>query len=165
MSARLLHYSDKLTPIDLGHKYVQDDVGAFSKPRGLWVSVEGEDDWASWCRDNGFGLERMAHCTEVALIANANILTLSSAHELDDFTARYGSLRNHRAYDDGIRWAEVAAQYNGIIIAPYQWERRLGLSWYYGWDCASGVIWNLWDAVSYTRVVDCAATAPSGAAK
>lgn len=41
-------------------------------------------------------------------------------------------------------WAAIGKLYDGIIIAPYLWERRLngGAMWYYGWDCASGCIWN-----------------------
>ncbi len=25
------------------------------KPKGLWVSVDGEDDWKSWCEENDYG--------------------------------------------------------------------------------------------------------------
>jgi len=45
-----------------------------------------------------------------------------------------------------INWPAVAEKYDGIIIAPYIWQRRLSDNpdhfWYYGWDCASGCIWN-----------------------
>ena len=42
-----------------------------------------------------------------------------------------------------IDWPKVAERYDGIIIAPYQWSRRLdGPMWYYGWDCASGCVWR-----------------------
>ena len=46
---------------------------------------------------------------------------------------------------DQIDWAEVASKYDGIIISPYQWSLRLDMEmmWYYGWDCASGCIWNI----------------------
>jgi len=37
----------------------------------------------------------------------------------------------------------VSKEYDGIEIAPYQWDARLSLIWYYGWDVASGCIWNL----------------------
>ncbi len=44
-----------------------------------------------------------------------------------------------------LEWDKVKDKYQGIIIAPYQWECRLALEtcWYYGWDCASGCIWDL----------------------
>jgi hypothetical protein len=41
-----------------------------------------------------------------------------------------------------IDWPRVAERFDGVIIAPYQWKHRLELMWYYGWDCASGCIWN-----------------------
>jgi hypothetical protein len=44
-----------------------------------------------------------------------------------------------------IDWSKVAAKHQGIIIAPYCYARRLTYhtAWYYGWDCASGCIWDL----------------------
>lgn len=38
----------------------------------------------------------------------------------------------------------IGARYDGIVITPYVWSMRLDRSafWYYGWDCASGCIWN-----------------------
>ena len=47
-------------------------------------------------------------------------------------------------YIEGINWVEVSEMYDGVEISPYQWKRRLAINfmWYYGWDCASGVIWR-----------------------
>ena len=42
----------------------------------------------------------------------------------------------------GIDWKKAARKYGGLIITPYQWDMRFELLWYYGWDCASGVIWG-----------------------
>lgn len=48
-----------------------------------------------------------------------------------------------------IDWFQVVRNFPGIIIAPYLWERRNSnrsnwdSCWYYGWDCASGCIWDL----------------------
>ncbi|MEQ1888067.1 MAG: hypothetical protein ABL951_02670 [Alphaproteobacteria bacterium] len=59
--------------------------------------------------------------------------------------------------DHGLRmnWSAMANRYDGVIIAPYCHEKRCSLSavWYYGWDCASGRIWNA-DAIE--RVESCA---------
>lgn len=41
-----------------------------------------------------------------------------------------------------IDWASVCRAYQGIVISPYFWSRRMGPMWYYSWDCASGVIWD-----------------------
>ena len=42
-----------------------------------------------------------------------------------------------------IDWKKVASKYDGIEIVPYQPKARMNLLWYYGWDIASGCIWNL----------------------
>jgi hypothetical protein len=149
---RLLHYSRK--PIGTVRSVAQEgELSRCDKPRGLWLSVEGEDDWRSWCEAEDFADLSAAYCYEVTLAEGANILRITTSAELLDFGREYGfnPYPQHRSlFGDGygIRWAEVAAAHDGIIIAPYQWPLRLdgGVHWYYGWDCASGVIWNA-DAV------------------
>lgn len=144
--SRLLHYSaEPLGPL----RRIEQRAGtAFphDKPRGLWVSVEGPDDWREWCEAEGFGLDRLAHAHEVTLRPGARVLWLRGASDIDGFTARYGAPYGigHGFHMTGIRWADVAADHQGIVIAPYCWERRLhhGADWYYGWDCASGCIWD-----------------------
>ena len=44
--------------------------------------------------------------------------------------------------EDGI-WYCHGDKYDGIEINPYQFEARYQYTWYYGWDIASGCIWNL----------------------
>ena len=70
----------------------------------------------------------------------ANVLLIDTPEKLDAFNARFGVDDNSV---HSIAWEKVKALYDGVIIAPYHWERRLNLMWYYGWDCASGVIWHL----------------------
>jgi hypothetical protein len=71
------------------------------------------------------------------MTTDARVLHLSSSDELLAFHAEFG-LDNWK-----VSWIAVAEQWQGIIIAPYLWERRLGdPSWYYTWDCASGCIWD-----------------------
>ena len=41
-----------------------------------------------------------------------------------------------------IDWARVANNYTGIEICPHQYNMRYGHDWYYGWDVASGCIWD-----------------------
>ena len=69
--------------------------------------------------------------------------------ELDAFHEKYGvpmfpnlpDMCNSRYFAPD--WARVGEAYPGIIIAPYIWSRRLdGPMWYYGWDCASGCVWD-----------------------
>ncbi len=122
------------------------------KPRGFWVSVKGEDDWPSWCRAEEFRLSSLAICHQITLADTANILWLTHPWEIDDLDLEY-------AVNPGARpsvfvdWRRLAERYDGLIIAPYQWSRRLdGPSWYYGWDCASGCIWNA-DAIASAGVL------------
>ncbi|QDM58016.1 hypothetical protein SEA_DALLAS_199 [Mycobacterium phage Dallas] len=109
------------------------------KPEGLWVSVAGEDDWPTWCRGEEFSFDNLTVCHRVTLVPGANILHLKSPMDIDAFHYLYAN----RGILDWIDWGKVAADYDGIIIAPYQWSRRMDPHWYYTWDCASGCIWNL----------------------
>lgn len=94
----------------------------------------------------GAGSLGLTHATEIVLSPTANILRLASGEDLDAFTEEYGfdpySMRGGFIHD--IRWPDIAAKYQGIIIAPYIWSRRMTnhTFWYYGWDCASGCIWE-----------------------
>lgn len=162
---RLLHYTSK--PLHAVHSVEQPaKVGSrYDKPRGLWVSVEGEDDWATWCRAEQFGDVDAQMCYEIVLADDARILRLSSALDLHEFTHQHGfnPYPDSNLFSRGhaIRWADVACEYQGIIIAPYIWGCRLNnaTSWYYSWDCASGCIW---DADAIARVVELAGAERAG---
>lgn len=122
--------------------------GSQHKPHGFWVSVDGADDWKDWCESEGFRTEALKLRYRVTLKDPARLLWITEPHELIEFTERYdkpvvlGSLgaRVGRYID----WPRVAADYPGMVIAPYQWSLRLaeGTNWYYSWDCASGCIWD-----------------------
>lgn len=142
---RLIHYSSR--PLLAVESFPIADQPESFKPKGLWVSVEGPDDWKSWCEAEDFPLSNLALQHEVALSESANILRLSSLQEINRFTDLYiAPVKYHISFIDRSRldWKNVAGTYDGIIIAPYVWECRLNdLSpWYYSWDCASGCIWN-----------------------
>jgi len=148
---RLLHYAK--APVTSVYSTEQREVDSvYGKPRGLWVSADDfEDNWRHWCEAEDFRLECLTHVHEVDLAADAEILRMASAYELDAFTREFqqGEGRQLR-----INWPTVATRWQGVIIAPYIWERRLhgGYSWYYGWDCASGCIWDA-RAVASIRLV------------
>jgi hypothetical protein len=153
---KLIHYSglhlDKLEPFT----YDQKEKIYHAKPLGVWVSVEGDSSednisWKEWCISENFQLEHFKHSYEVILKDDANVLHLKTSDEIFEFTKKYPlplekgwySWRSKDTYQ--IDWVKVAEKYQGIIIAPYQWDCRLSIdcSWYYGWDCASGCIWDL----------------------
>lgn len=126
----------------------EQNTGPSFKPHGLWVSVDEDGDgWADWCRGEDFRLESLRYVHNVNLWRDANILHLRSGIDLDDFTNIYAE-----SFGGGdalyaplyICWDRVAEEYDGILISPYQWSRRLDdrAPWYYSWDCASGCIWQ-----------------------
>lgn len=141
---RFVHYSAapvlKVTSVE----QIPADRGTYSKPNGFWVSAETEgcdDDWRDWCLSESFGLNKLTHVHEVAFTDKADLLILKGPYGIDQFSRKY------RCSDErwsGIDWQRVATRYQGIIIAPYVWARRLDgdASWYYGWDCASGCVWD-----------------------
>jgi hypothetical protein len=156
MTRRLIHYSNMpfADPIESRDQHaVEDDSGySFYKPWGLWVSCEGDDDWKEWCEAEGFNIDRLACATEVILKPEARILRITTAQGIDDFEAEYHtpSDREHKIFEH-VDWGAVSDKYQGIIISPYQWDRRLtNHMWYYSWDCASGCIW---DAEAIDRLV------------
>ena len=168
---RILHFRSHavMPPLKLMEQKCcfTDDFGGF-KPNGLWVTVEGKDDWRQWCLSEKFRLINLRHIFEVKLKSDAAVLWVQNADELDSFSVRYkpvlseevmrrrgltddqvkaamkffGSSEMRRQRYMGIDWPSVAKEFQGIIIAPYIWDRRFDLLWYYGWDCASGCIWD-----------------------
>lgn len=144
----LLHYSEEPVAFDRARTYVQPEPEFYQKPAGLWVSVEGEDDWPSWCRGEEFNPEGLRVSHRVTLAPGANVLLISTGKALDEFHETYAVGNEPYAVlrKASIDWRKVATDYDGIIIAPYRWNHRLSHLWYYGWDCASGCIWNL-DAI------------------
>ena len=160
---KLSHYSQvplvpgKLLPFDRIEPYPINGM----KPHGLWVSVDGEDDWAHWCQSEQFGLHRYKFQQHVTLRSNClnqdphtpgGVLHLATARMVRHFGKLYAMKYNPRdarmsAYMalNAVDWGRVMKDYQGIIIAPYQWSLRLGqdMLWYYSWDCASGCIWDL----------------------
>lgn len=103
------------------------------KPQGFWYGIG--QTWHEWVRSE------MPHWMgefnyEVDL-GDSSILIIDSCAGLDKFTKKYG--RGEFFID----WKLVSEKYDGIEIDPYQWSRRHELMWYYGWDVASGCLWNL----------------------
>lgn len=154
----LIHYSDEPVILDRSRLYAQDGLrGGIGKPSGLWVSVAGENDWKSWCEGEEFDLQGLTHPHRITLTPKNNILYITSGSAIDEFHKEYSTEREITRIRFGndeyefnqrpINWELVSDKFDGIIIAPYIWSHRYdGPFWYYGWDCASGCIWNL-DAI------------------
>lgn len=146
---RLIHFADK--PVVLGTMIArgQDEAGCM-KPTGLWVSDEDEFGWRAWCIDNDFRLDQLTHVHEVTLSNTAEICYLRTPREIVEFGRAFlithGPLgeMTARGMFYALDWVRVIQRWGGIIITPYQWACRLehDCFWYYGWDCASGCIWE-----------------------
>ena len=164
---KLMHYAAQEVWFDPDRRYEQREPHSFGKPEGFWVSVEGEDDWPSWCRGEECFIDSLAVAHQVTLVDRPNLLIVSTPVGIDSLTATYAvqtewerrfswKVNNRRKWP--IDWREVSRDYDGVIIAPYQWSRRMETEWYYGWDCASGCIWNL-DAIASVETVGSEVTA------
>lgn len=140
------HWSKK--PLVLDRNFAYRDRGNF-KPAGLWFDVDG--DWRRWCEGESFHLGEFAYRNILTFDAE-RILRLKTAQDIDKFTKDFG--RRGRTYESEIQWQDVRERFSGIVIAPYCWARRLEphTFWYYGWDCASGCIWDI-DAITSVETV------------
>ena len=155
-SHKYIHYSDEpLNKLDDVPTKEQSENGP--KPRGIWFSV-GED-WVNWLKDSHFDMHPdfpWHKQTALVLKKKAKVLRISNAKQMDSFTKKYYGVDeylpdiNTPKWKPGqmINWQRVAQDYDGIIIAPYIGSRRLEphTMWYYGWDVASGCVWNI-DAI------------------
>jgi hypothetical protein len=134
-----IHMSSK--PIDKLTHFSQEPG---PKPHGLWYDCEGE--WIDWVSSEMPDWVQ-SYVYEVHL-NKAVMLELKSEGDLLDFTEEYGTAPE--GYPPGsakayyIDWGRVASKYAGVEICPYQWGLRMDQRtyWYYGWDIASGCVWN-----------------------
>ncbi len=120
------------------------------KPSGIWYSCGGS--WIEWCLNEDFCFPHYVHEID---IVDWRLVMIDNVDDFDDFCKEYGlNIQNYFALKnqidthilgrsiDCINWTIVAEGWSGIEINPYLWSRRLNSLWYYGWDCASGCIWD-----------------------
>ena len=113
------------------------------KPSGFWYGFGSE--WIDWTRSE------MPEWTYKYIYTvdtgNTNVLQIKTHVELKQFSREYQSNVSDTGYrreaGETIDWKKVASKYDGIEINPYQFEARYQYMWYYGWDIASGCVWNL----------------------
>ena len=118
------------TPMTLQKKkYTQADG---MKPNGFWYGFGKE--WIDWTKTEM--PEWVGKYIYEVKIPN-NVLKITSYKELLQFNEEF------KTEQIMIDWKKVASKYDGIEIVPYQPKARMNLLWYYGWDIASGCIWNL----------------------
>lgn len=119
------------------------------KPVGFWLSIDG--DWERWDREEGMGwtdggsIEFDVDIDKCLLIDTVDALDLFHEEYIKPNTQPLDIGRDNFYRPN---WTPLTEQHAGIIIAPYQWGRRLMhpgsvSDWYYGWDVASACIWDL----------------------
>lgn len=138
-------------------QYPYDEMRAFRKPKGLWYGIN--ESWVEWCSTESPGWVQ-DHLHELVL-DESKILRVSNLKEFELFEKEFGmmdpmlkmleerlppGIGSFSLSRECIDWHKVADKYSGLEITPYLWEKRLSSMWYYGWDCASGCVWNA-DAV------------------
>jgi hypothetical protein len=115
------------------------------KPNGLWYSCGTE--WIEWV------LREMSDWVGSYVyrlhINYGNMLKIDDAAGIDEVTKKYVNERMAHIFPGHkssiyIDWVKMAKDYSGIEICPYQHSKRLdpNSEWYYGWDVASGCVWN-----------------------
>ena len=116
------------------------------KPKGLWYGCGGV--WIEWLRKNpemANMLKRANYLYEIKL--GEEVIQISNDDEFGDFQS-YHAFSLEWAPDiieTAVDWKGLQEEeYNGIEICPYNPGRRSHYDsrWYYGWDVASGCIWN-----------------------
>ncbi len=137
------------------------------KPNGFWLDVN--EEWKQWCDAVEFRNDTLRYRHRVTILDKSRILFLREAEDIDEFTHKYrrdlfGDIQflqspediNKFTHEYGsdlfgdikqqfsnyIAWGEVAEKHSGIVIAPYFRDKSEIYLWYYGWNCASGCIWD-----------------------
>lgn len=125
-----------------------DEYNPYHKPKGLWITDDSEYNWERWVREEDFCTEKFVCKSQIDLDLT-DIHWIKNLRQFDAFNKKFSmetkALGLPRLVDKTINWQLVASHYKGVIITPYQGQRRLNrnCNWYYGWDVASGCIWNI----------------------
>lgn len=114
-------------------KQITDD-----KPKGLWYGIGSS--WLDWISSEM--PEWFSPFTYEIYVDESKLLRVTNPSEMLVFNEKYSKAER---YGNKIDWSAVERDgFGGVEISPYMWEFRLNTitRWYYGWDCASGCIWN-----------------------
>lgn len=154
----LTHFTPQPFKLNIAMDYGRVHWG---KPTGLWLSDESDHGWKKWCEGNDWSLDDLKYATQFECDLG-DWIVLRTDPEIRAFTKKYllewpgpGSVpvairSAHKSVPVAMRsayidWPQVKRDYSGILITPYSWKLRLDFKthWYYGWDCASGCVWDL----------------------
>lgn len=118
----------------------------YAKPVGLWYACG--KDWKRFVQAEMPSRWKKKYKHKYLLDVNlSRMCVIRTEEDMESFVLKYLNKETK-----GIEWAEVARDYDGIEICPYQWRFRPSnlddlqaksiFSWYGVWDVASGCIWG-----------------------
>lgn len=143
MTTRIHHTNRKALRIPYSTGYHQSLA---SKPNGVWYGVDWA--WLDWCKsETGWRYKNNIKLE----VDERRLLILNTPFKVEAFSKKYETPYLNTSLKM-IDWESVAKKYSGIEIAPYHYSLRFKLFWYYGWDVASGCIWDL-NAIKSTKLV------------
>jgi hypothetical protein len=108
---------------------------SMQKPQGLWY--ECNKGWKEFVQRE---MPSWAAGYNHKYMIEVNLNRMCVIRTDEDMELFYIKYLNRET--NGIDWVAVARDYEGIEICPYRSRFRLGYSWYYTWDVASGCIWG-----------------------
>lgn len=118
-----------------------------SKPWGsVWWGVGAS--WISWVHaEMPRWIPDRFSVVSALYINDDRILSIQNDQQLQVFSEKYadGSLLSSDNVISRIQWDLLKKRgFSGIEIPTYLSSSRLKMSsfWYYGWDCASGAVWD-----------------------
>ena len=130
---------------------VSNEGNVHMKPKGLWYSCN--ESWKEWVTfDMPQWWESYNFKYDIRVNLNS-MLVIRTMEELLAFEQKYSAVNS--PFGPGFKvidWGAVANDYAGIEICPYHYDARFSSDWYYGWDVASGCIWDSSALVTVSEV-------------
>ena len=136
------------------------------KPEGLWYECQdgSSESWREFCEFSLSGGDTRYDSSYNVILKDEgyHILHITNDKQIERFNKMYAV--NHPRDPDGykgldkvIDWPKVAEHYAGIEICPYLSSKRNDddFFWYYGWDVASGCIWDSLGIEELIKAGDC----------
>jgi hypothetical protein len=114
------------------------------KPEGLWYECQDAStiDWKEFCETGLTGGTSRYDSSYDVILNDYEILFITDKNDFKKFEKMYGIPNRDFPEDIRIDWPKVTSHYDGIEICPYRTDMRMESDWYYGWDVASGCVWN-----------------------
>ena len=146
-----IHHSRSSTRVaDIHPQIANFEQKIGPKPNGLWYECQdgSSTSWKDFCSyemSSGYKYDQ----TYNVKLNDYEILFIPDEYHFERFYKMYSvnppyDADGSKGFDKMIDWPRVAREYAGIEICPYLSSKRHDdLSfWYYGWDVASGCVWD-----------------------